>query len=46
MEAITKEGAEFLESLVRAGYNIIVSGDNDIIGLSQVTSRTEKATAA
>lgn len=26
MEAITKEGAEFLESLVRAGYNIIVSG--------------------
>ena len=26
--------------------NVLVVGDNDIIGLSQVTSRTEKATAA
>ena len=26
--------------------NVLIVGDNDIIGLSQVTSRTEKATAA
>lgn len=45
-ETITREAAEFLEKLVRCGYNIFISGDNDIIGLSQVTSRIEKATAA
>ncbi len=44
--SISEEAAEYLKILVRAGYNIFVSGDNDIIGLSQVTSRTEKATAA
>jgi len=38
--------AEFLKLLVSARYNIFLSGDNDIIGLSQVTSRTEKTTAA
>lgn len=56
-EAVTMQGlialgsldsgtADFLTCLVSAGYNIFISGDNDIIGLSQVTSRTEKATAA
>ena len=44
--SISKEAADYLRVLVKAGYNIFVSGDNDIIGLSQVTSRTEKATAA
>ncbi len=44
--SITEEAAEFLELLVKCGYNIFLSGGNDIIGLSQVTSRTEKATAA
>lgn len=43
---VSREAAEFLKKLVRAGYNIFISGDNDIIGLSQVTSRIEKATAA
>ena len=43
---LTAEAAEYLRVLVRARYNIFISGDNDIIGLSQVTSRTEKATAA
>ena len=31
---------------IKEKLNVIVTGDNDIIGLSQVTSRTEKATAA
>jgi len=44
--SISKEQIQFLQKMVKAGYNIFVSGDNDIIGLSQVTSRTEKATAA
>lgn len=44
--SITEEAAEFLRLLVVSGYNIFISGDNDIIGLSQVTSRIEKATAA
>lgn len=44
--SITPEVAELLERMVKAKYNIFISGDNDIIGLSQVTSRTEKATAA
>lgn len=44
--SITRECADDLKALVRSGYNIFISGDNDIIGLSQVTSRTEKATAA
>lgn len=43
---VSPEAAQFLKRLVRAGYNIFISGDNDIIGLSQVTSRIEKATAA
>ncbi|MBP1584181.1 MAG: CpaF family protein, partial [Lachnospiraceae bacterium] len=34
MGSITKEAAEYLKVLVRAGYNIFVSGDNVIIGLS------------
>jgi len=44
--SITQECADDLRALVSSGYNIFISGDNDIIGLSQVTSRTEKATAA
>ena len=43
---LTREAAEFLKIMVETGHNIFISGDNDIIGLSQVTSRTEKATAA
>lgn len=43
---LSQEAAVFLGKLVRSGYNIFISGDNDIIGLSQVTSRIEKATAA
>lgn len=46
LNSLTREAAEFLEKLVKAGYNLFISGDNDIIGLSQVTSRIEKATAA
>lgn len=46
INSLTEEAAEFLERLVKAGYNLFISGDNDIIGLSQVTSRIEKATAA
>lgn len=34
MESITEEASEYLKVLVRAGYNIFVSGDNVIIGLS------------
>lgn len=32
--SISREAAAFLETLVKAGYNIFVSGDNVIIGLS------------
>ena len=46
MGSITREAADFLKTMVETGHNIFISGDNDIIGLSQVTSRTEKATAA
>lgn len=44
--AVTEEAADFLRQVVESGYNLFISGDNDIIGLSQVTSRIEKATAA
>ena len=44
--SVSAEVLNFLRIIVKAGYNILISGDNDIIGLSQVTSRTEKATAA
>ena len=46
MGSVNEEISGFLRQLVIKGYNIFVCGDNDIIGLSQVTSRTEKATAA
>ena len=40
-KSITKEAAKFLEETVRAGYNIFVSGDNVIIGLSPSDFRKE-----
>lgn len=39
--SITEEAAEYLKVLVRAGYNIFVSGDNVIIGLSPSDFRKE-----
>lgn len=43
LDTITKEAADFLEKLVVSGYNIFVSGDNRIIGLSHLTFRKRKA---
>ena len=42
MEALSEDAADFLERLVRAGYNIFVSGANRIIGLSQMTFRKQR----
>ncbi len=42
MGSITEEAAEYLKVLVRAGYNIFVSGANHIIGLSQMTFRKQR----
>ena len=42
MGSITREAAEYLKVLVRAGYNIFVSGANRIIGLSQMTFRKQR----
>ena len=41
--AITQEVIDFLEKLVKAGYNIFISGDNHIIGLCHLTFRKTKA---
>lgn len=42
-KSISKEAASFLETLVKAKYNIFISGDNHIIGLSHLTFRKTKA---
>ena len=41
--AVSAEAADFLKKLVHAGYNIFISGENVIIGLSQLTFRKRKA---
>lgn len=41
--SISVEAAVFLEKLVRAKYNIFISGGNRIIGLSHLTFRKRKA---
>lgn len=41
--SISREAAEFLKRVVEAGYNIFISGDNRIIGLSHLTFRKRKA---
>lgn len=40
--SLSEEAALFLKNLVVAGYNIIVSGANRIIGLSQMTFRKQR----
>lgn len=40
---LTEEAASFLEKIVRAKYNIFISGDGVIIGLSQVADRNQGA---
>ncbi len=40
--SITANVAEFLKTLVKAKYNIFISGDNSIIGLSQMTFRKKR----
>ena len=41
-ESFNEEIAEFLKKVVIAKYNIFVSGDNSIIGLSQMTFRKKR----
>ena len=43
LKSITREAADFLEMLVRAKYNLFISGANRIIGLSHLTFRKRKA---
>ena len=43
-DSISQEAAEFLEKLVKAKYNIFISGGNSIIGLSRMTFRKQKVT--
>lgn len=42
MDSLTKEAAEVLKVLIRAGYTILIGGDNSIIGLSQMTFRKKR----
>lgn len=41
-KSVTKEVLLFLKDLVVAGYNILISGANRIIGLSQMTFRKQR----
>ena len=44
MESLDRDAADFLRILVKAKYNIFISGENHIIGLSHLTFREKKGT--
>lgn len=42
INSVSEEAAVFLKNAVKARYNIFISGDNSIIGLSQMTFRKKR----